>query len=332
MKFVTKGNEKKEIELHVPQWCVGAVSKKGEWEGVQHLEGIVEYPVLRSDGTVITKAGYDAATHLFFAPSGPVPTIAARPTLADAQAAVDKLLAVVADFPFGKPTHRSAWLAALLTPLARFAFHGPTPLFLADSNVRGAGKGLLLNVIAWIVTGGEFSVASYPREEDELKKMITSYAIAGEPMVLLDDLPRDFGNNTMNRVLTATRWQARRMGLHGMTDLPLYTAWYATGNNIPAGADLVRRICHIRLESPLELPEERRGFVHADLRSHVLETVGSCWLRPDRAACLLPGRPRAAEDSPMGQLRGVVRSRPRADRLAGPPRPGPDTHRPSRKR
>ena len=50
------------------------------------------------------------------------------------------------DFPFAADMHRAAWLAALLTPLARPAFDGPAPLFLVDANVRAAGKGLCLEV------------------------------------------------------------------------------------------------------------------------------------------------------------------------------------------
>ncbi len=63
-------------------------------------------------------------------------------------AARDLLLEVVADFPFALPLYRAAWPAALLTPLARFAFAGPAPLFLVDANVRAAGKGLLLDTIS----------------------------------------------------------------------------------------------------------------------------------------------------------------------------------------
>ena len=41
---------------------------------------------------------------------------------------------VVCDFPFKSDAHRSAWIASLLTPLARYAFTGPAPLFLMDAN------------------------------------------------------------------------------------------------------------------------------------------------------------------------------------------------------
>src|SRR5262249_40103574 len=91
---------------------------------------------------------------------------------------------VVGDFPFAGDCHRAAWLAALLTPLARFAFAGPSPLFLVDSNVRGAGKGRLLDCISRIVTGERFTIATYTGAEDELRKRITSLVLAGDRLVL----------------------------------------------------------------------------------------------------------------------------------------------------
>jgi hypothetical protein len=103
------------------------------------------------------------------------------PTLADARAARDALLEVVVDFPFERPAHRVAWLAALLTPLGRFAFLGPAPLFLVDANVRAAGKGLLLDTLGRLLTGERFTITTYTQDEDELRKRITSLALAGKP-------------------------------------------------------------------------------------------------------------------------------------------------------
>ncbi|MCP4783280.1 MAG: hypothetical protein GY878_06995 [Fuerstiella sp.] len=45
--------------------------------------------------------------------------------------------------------------------------------------------------------------------------------------------------------------------------------WLASGNNVILEADTARRVCHIRLQSPLENPEDRDGFKHPDIRKHV---------------------------------------------------------------
>ncbi|HEY7307877.1 MAG TPA: hypothetical protein VH643_00820 [Gemmataceae bacterium] len=261
------------IETEVPcdpsSKSVNAVHVYGKWEGLRHLEAVVDYPVLRPDGTVLDEVGYDAATGLVLMPIGRLPYLEENPTKDDAIAARKQLLGVVADFPFEERTHKAAWLAALLTPLARFAFQGPAPLFLADANVRGAGKGLLMHVIGRILTGKEMTVSTYPQDEDELRKRITSFVISGERMVLFDNLTASLGSGTLDAALTAQTWRDRLLGYNRIVEAPVYVTWFATGNNVALGADTARRTCHIRLESPMENPELRDDFKHRNLLAHV---------------------------------------------------------------
>ena len=252
-----------------PGWCVAAVHARGEWPGLSHLEAVVDYPVLRPDGTILDRPGYDPATGLLLDFAGEIPTVPPAPSCPEALAARNALLEVVGDFPFAADCHRAAWLAALLTPLARFTFTGPAPLFLVDANVRAAGKGLLLDCISRIITGERFTVATYTSDEDELRKRITSLALAGDRLVLFDNLEGRFGNATLDAALTATSWEDRILGGNRMARVPLFVTWFATGNNVAVGADTARRVCHIRLESPEERPEERAGFQHPDLLGHV---------------------------------------------------------------
>src|SRR5262249_54646746 len=257
-----------------PAWCVAAVHARATWPGIRHLEAVVDYPVLRPDGTVLERIGYDAETGLLLESTSTCPVIAANPSLTEAIAARDCLLEVLSDFPFEREVHRAAWLAALLTPLARFAFTGPAPLFLVDANVRAAGKGLLLDCISRIVTGERFTIATYTPDEDELRKRITSLVLAGDRLVLFDNLEGRFGNAALDAALTGTAWKDRLLGVNRMAEAPLYMTWYATGNNVAIAADTARRVCHVRLESPEERPEERSGFRHPDLLAWVGENRG----------------------------------------------------------
>jgi hypothetical protein len=45
--------------------------------------------------------------------------------------------------------------------------------------------------------------------------------------------------------------------------------WAVTGNNLELAGDTARRTLHVRLESPLENPEDRADFKHADLLAWV---------------------------------------------------------------
>ena len=155
----------------------------------------------------------------------------------------------------------------MLTPLARYAFSGPSPLYLIDANVRGSGKTLLTDATSIIIVGRAMARMTLPRDDDETRKRITAIAVAGEPLILLDNLPAGgFGSPSLDAALTATSWFDRILGQTTMASgIPLYAVWYATGNNVILVGDTARRVVHIRLESPEENPEARAGFHHADL-------------------------------------------------------------------
>src|SRR5262249_36486681 len=120
-------------------------------------------------------------------------------------------------------------------------------------------------------------VLSYTRDEAELDKRITALAMAGERMILLDNLTGSFGNGTLDRALTTTRWRGRVLGYSRMFTGPLLACWHGTGDNVQVAGDTARRVCHVRLETPLEAPDKRNDFRHPRL----LE-----WVRDNRPRLL----------------------------------------------
>ncbi len=273
-KFVTvhESEEGDEIKLAHPQkWCYEAITARGQWSGIRSLAAVVTAPVLRPDGSVLNSAGYDPATGSLFDPQGVSFPIIERPSHADAVRAAASLMDLVKDFPFSKPDHGAAWLSYLLTPLARFAFMGPAPLFLVDANIRGSGKSLLCDVVALIVTGREMSRMSNPKDDDEARKRITALALAGDTLCLIDNIIGGLGCASLDAALTGTVWKDRVLGASEIVELPLSVTWSATGNNVVLHADTSRRVAHIRLDSRLENPEQREGFKHPNLKAYVRE-------------------------------------------------------------
>jgi len=265
-RFKRVDSEGKEAPAHPTTWLVSAILQRGEWDGIRVLNGVSDAPVLRPDGTIWQTPGYDLQTGVLYEPGEVAfPEVHPEAALDDANAAREIIEEAIADFPFESDDHKAAWYAGLFTPLARFAFSGPSPLFLIDANVRGAGKGLLVQVISHIVVGREMPVSSYSHESDEMRKKLTAIAIAGDRLILLDNLEGVFGNDALDRALTSTRWKDRILGTNDLVDLPLIPAWYATGNNVQVAADTTRRIIHIRLDCLQERPEDRTGFKHANL-------------------------------------------------------------------
>jgi len=251
-----------------PIWVARSLHAQGMWL-LPPLEGVVEVPVLRPDGAVVDTAGYDKDSGLIYMPSCELPPIGESRD--EAVAAAKELEDIVSDFPFGEPEHRAAWIAGVLTPMARWAFYGPAPLFLFDANVAGVGKSLLVYITGVIATGRTMAVMA-PTREEEMRKRITAIALAGDRLALIDNVGETLGGPALDAMLTATIWRDRILGSNKMTpDVPLYTTWYATGNNVELIGDTARRTLHIRLESLLEEPEARGDFQRKDLRGWVLD-------------------------------------------------------------
>ncbi len=259
---------------HPPLWMVRALLERGSWPELPSLEGVVECPVLRPDGSVLQEPGYDAGSGLYLMPSIDFEPVPSSPTGGEKAQALERLREAVDDFPFETEAHRGAWLCSLLTPLARAAFAGPSPLNLIDANVRGCGKSLLADVCSVLVTGRPAARMSYSGNEDELRKAITAIALEATRLVLIDNLAGVVASPTLDRALTAITWRDRLLGANEQVTIPLETTWYATGNNLVLGADTPRRCLHVRLRATSERPEKRADFRHPRLLD---------WLSRERA-------------------------------------------------
>jgi hypothetical protein len=279
MKPVPKKNGDFElVPAHPSERCIAAVLARGHYPDVRGLEAVVEAPTLRPDCTVLDARGWDEETGLLYEPNADFPPVPPTPGRGQAMAAATRILDLVSDFPFAGRTpaeqdnHRAAWLAGVLTALVRFAVHGPCPLFLFDANCPGTGKSLLTDVIAIIATGRDMSRTPFPDNDAELQKQITAIALAGDRLMLFDNIAQGcpFGGTALDTALTAATWKDRILGRSELTpELPLFTVFYATGNNFMLRGDVQRRVIPCRLETQEEKPEEREGFKYPELVEHV---------------------------------------------------------------
>lgn len=255
----------------VPDWCTNAIVARKSWDAIRYLQAVVECPFLRPDGSLVSEPGYDDATGVYLYPHAIKPIL---PDVIDRNAALaawDEIQEVICDFPFQYEFHKSSWLCGLLTPLARFAFDGPAPLFLVDGNTPGTGKGLLANLASIILTGYEFATVPYSHDGEEMRKKITACATRGTKGILLDNIAGNFGGSVIDAMLTSTVWEDRLLGSSTLVSFPLLSTFWGTGNNVQIAGDGARRIAHIRLHSSYEHPEERTGFKHERLERWVLQ-------------------------------------------------------------
>ena len=237
------------------------------------IRGVVMSPVLRADGTILQEPGYDEASMVYHHKTVDMPTIAEHPTDLDITESIDILKEAVCDFPFAEEHHFSAWLAALLTPLARLTYRDGTPFFLFDAPKGGSGKGMLTDVIGIIVTGRPLVKSPFHPTEEEFRKAALGHLCAGSPIMVIDNITNGatFGYAILDGILTTGRWEDRGLGKNDIVSRETLNTWFGTGNNITLKTDSARRTLRITIDPPEARPEERSGWRHNPLLEWVEE-------------------------------------------------------------
>lgn len=250
-------------------WLVESLLALGTWP-VPPLMGLVACPTMRLDGSLLTAPGYDVLTGLWLATNGfECPAIADEPTMEDVALALGHLREPFQDFPFAEPWHESAALAAVLSMLCRYAVES-VPIFAIRATTRGSGKTLLADVISLITLGRLAPKIPQVRDEEEERKRLLGLGLDGQPLVCIDNVAGEIGSPSLEMAITTRSFQDRLLGQNKNVEVPLYTIFLATGNNMQFRGDMARRSIPIDLVPTEEKPEQRTGFVHPDLLAWVL--------------------------------------------------------------
>ena len=258
----------------------------GEWT-FPPLEGIVQAPTLRPDGSVFSDPGYDPITRLFYIkpPNLFVPPIPENPTEEDILNAVNLIQEIITDFPLVEEADRANCIALIITLPLRPAITKNVPMAVISAPAPGTGKSLLQDIVAIIGTGESAPMAGFPRDDDEMRKFITSRLLAGDPLVSFDNLELPLWGPSLARALTCQEWEDRVLGGNTTARLPQKAVWVANGNNLKIRGDLPRRTFAIRLDAKLSRPWERQDFKQKNLRDWV-----SRWRGDFLGAILTMGR------------------------------------------
>jgi hypothetical protein len=267
-KHASWANDEK--PCHPPSSISSCIVDQSSWEHVRSLRTVVPFPVLSSSGRIRSEPGYDGETRTFYGGEGEIRT-PDEPSEEEARQAVATLLDVVQDFPFADDAHRSAWLAALLTPLSRLAHDGNVPLVLVQANAPRVGKTRLVQVISEILTGAESPAITQTRSEDDTRKRALPLLREARPIVLIDNVTGTFGGATTNAIITSRTFEDRVLGRSSTVSCENLTTWFITGNNVTLSADTPERCLHIRLHCEDESPNLRAGFRYPDLFAVVRE-------------------------------------------------------------
>jgi hypothetical protein len=302
VKEYQRKNDVERIEVSPPRDVVQDVM------AVPHLPfapliGVPRTPFFRPDGTIVALPGYDAATRLYYVPSFASEArdnsrieIAEEPAEEDLQGAVEIVDEAVSDFPYVDKASAANTLALLLTPIMRNVTPGPVPLSVIDKPTPGTGGSLLAEVVALLATGSPAGMMSAPRDDEEVRKQLTSALMRGNLVVTIDNVDGVLSAPSLSRALSSEYWEDRVLGRSEMIRVPQRATWIASGNNIQLGGDMPRRGYWIRLDAGVERPWQRAGFKHPELKA---------WVAANRSkllsALLTMGRAWFAKGAPQGR-------------------------------
>lgn len=263
-----------------PSWMVAAVHDRKCWPGVPVLRGIVNFPVLRPDGSILQTPGYDPASKLVFRPSGEFLPVPETPTRQDDEEAKRALRDLVCQFPFVGEEDYSAYLAGVLTPFVRYAYEGGCPSFVVTANAPRVGKTKLVHIASLIYSGLPAPTSAYTRNEDELQNRIFGFAKNGDLLTLFDNVDCLFGNAILDAALTSQSWTGRQFHSQDSPPYPLKWILWVTSNRFRSKADTYKRIQPIKLKTLLEKPEKRSDLRDVRIERTVLnrrpELVRAC--------------------------------------------------------
>ncbi|GGK32540.1 hypothetical protein GCM10010124_26660 [Pilimelia terevasa] len=262
------GVETYEEETTPPREILSAVLAAKTWSGVPALRGVIGAPVLRRDGTLLQKPGYDPATGLYLAAKVALPEVPSKPTAEQvAEARAFLLNRFLRDFPWSAPADRANYLALLATPILRHYTRSLTPFALIDATMPASGKTIL--------TGGPGMlygqrVLPWTYSEEELRKSITAVLAEQVGVVVFDNLAEGttIDSAILAQLVTGGVWADRQLGSSRTLAVVNDRLWMATGNNLQVGGDMASRTIRVHLDPNMPRPEERDqsgfGIPHLD--------------------------------------------------------------------
>lgn len=256
------------VETECPKKLIDGYLANHHVRSLRPLHGIAQAPTLRPDGSVLQDNGYDAESAMFVTLRGDFPKVSENPTREDAQRALTMLRHVVRGIMFDgrtgisdrTPTDaESVWLAAALTSVIRGAI--PTaPMFGFSAPTKGSGKTLAADLVGIIATGNDVPAMSIPDSEEEIRKTLFASLLAGDEVVLLDNVKAGvpLRSDALNAILTKSSYEGRVLGASTILTVPVVTTFLASGNNFSVDEDLRRRTLVCYIDPRVENPDQRR--------------------------------------------------------------------------
>jgi hypothetical protein len=262
------GPEFFEEEVTPPREILSSVLAGKTWPGVPPLRGVIGAPVLRRDGTLLQRPGYDPATGLYLAARVALPEVPEEPSPEQVDKAREFLIGrFLRDFPWSSAADRANYIALLATPILRHYTRSLTPFAVIDATMPASGK-TILTAGPGMLYGQR--VLPWTYSEEELRKTITAVLAQQVGCVVFDNLAEGtvIDSAILAQLVTGGVWSDRQLGSSRTVATINDRLWMATGNNLQVGGDMASRTVRVHLDPNMPRPEQRDqsgfGIPHLD--------------------------------------------------------------------
>lgn len=266
-------NAKGEVVIKLPTEALcKAILAETEWPGLPDLVEITAMPFVREDGTVCQQRGYDEATGAWLNVDDGFPEVPEQPTEEQVAAAKELLLGkVLRDFPFVGKADLANYVGLLSTQALKRITGDITPFGVITAASAGSGKSLLAEIICRIY-GGNGNAATLPRQDEELRKLITSKLMSDpHPVVTFDNIGKNHrvDSPVLAQLMTEPVWTDRVLGGNDTVSRVNDKLWLGTGNNVQLGGEMASRSVLVRIDPKMERPDKRdtERFVLGNLQT-----------------------------------------------------------------
>ncbi len=237
------------------------------------LNGLARQPYLRPDGSLMTAAGYDAATGMFGVFDARAFSVPERPTRAEAETALATLNDLLSEFSFAQDSDRAAAQSAMLTAAIRSSL-ATAPMFHARAHMVGSGKSYLCELITAFATPQRGTPTTFPADDEECRKLLLAELLRAPAVIEFDNLTGDLvAHKSLCTALTAEYMSGRILGVSKTATVSTRALFLSSGNNVGPIQDMSRRCITINLSPLCEVPAARH-FQRPDLVREVLRERG----------------------------------------------------------
>lgn len=242
-------------------------------ERLPELRGSWKGPLIRPNGDIVTKRGYDAESQLWLE-GWEGPDIVAT-TKAEAIEAAEELYDLVSPGPFEDDSDFAAWLAHMITIACRPIIKGQVPTFAYTSSATGSGKTTLAR-IAGLLGGSCSAYTVYSPKDEEMGRKLADHHL--KAAVVVDNVRGKFENQAIEAAVTGGDLPLRLLHRNPM-NVPMRCVIAVTANGAEFGMDMIRRVIPCCV-APVKLDAGRDVMGEIDeVLVAILYSILRVWLR-----------------------------------------------------